>query len=136
MVFMAQLGAVPRVGWTLFIGAVIWTTAYDTLYAMVDRDDDVKLGVRSSAILFGDMDRVIVAALQAMTLVALYLVGDSMRFGMWYQLGVVGAAVFFVYQQWLIRNRDREGCLRAFFNNNFAGMAVFIGVVLEYTFRT
>ena len=103
---------------------------------MVDRDDDVKLGVRSSAILFGDMDRVIVAALQAMTLVALYLVGDSMRFGMWYQLGVVGAAVFFVYQQWLIRNRDREGCLRAFFNNNFAGMAVFIGVVLEYTFRT
>ena len=136
MVFMAQLGAVPRVGWTLFVGAVIWTAAYATLYAMVDRDDDVKLGVRSSAILFGDMDRVIVAALQAMTLVALYLVGDSMRFGMWYQLGVVGAAVFFVYQQWLIRNRDREGCLRAFFNNNFAGMAVFIGVVLEYTFRT
>jgi len=135
MVFMAQLGTVPRVGWNLFIAAVIWTTAYDTLYAMVDRDDDIKLGVRSSAILFGDMDRVIVAALQAMTLIALYLVGDSMLFGHWYQLGVAGAAVFFVYQQWLIRDRDRDGCFRAFRNNNFAGLSVFIGILLEYTFR-
>lgn len=135
MAFMAALGTVPRVGWTLFIAGIIWTTAYDTLYAMVDRDDDIKLGVRSSAIMFGDMDRAIVAALQALTLVALYLAGDSMRFGLWYQLGVAGAAVFFVYQQLLIRDRDRERCFRAFLNNNFAGMAVFIGVLLEYTFR-
>jgi 4-hydroxybenzoate polyprenyltransferase len=135
MAFMAQRGEIPRVAWTLFFAGIIWAAIYDTLYAMVDRDDDIKIGVQSSAIMFGDMDRVIIGALQAMMLFALYLAGSSMQFGRWYQLGLVGAGVFFVYQQWLIRKRDANGCFAAFLNNNFVGMAVFIGVVLEYTFR-
>jgi 4-hydroxybenzoate polyprenyltransferase len=135
MVFNAELGQIPRVAWTLFFAGIIWAAIYDTMYAMVDRDDDLKIGVKSSAIMFGDMDRVIIGVLQAMMLLALHLAGSSMQFGLWYELGLVGAAVFFVYQQWLIRKRDADGCFRAFLNNNFVGMSVFIGVLLEYTFR-
>jgi 4-hydroxybenzoate polyprenyltransferase len=135
MAFMAQRGEIPRVAWTLFFAGIIWAAIYDTLYAMVDRDDDLKIGVKSSAIMFGDMDRVIIGALQAMMLFALYLAGTSMEFGAWYQAGLVGAGVFFVYQQWLIRKRHPDACFAAFLNNNYVGMAVFIGIVLEYTFR-
>ncbi len=135
MVFMAELGVVPRVAWTMLLAGVLWAAVYDTQYAMVDREDDLKIGVKSSAIMFGDMDRVIIAVLQAMMLFALYLVGTSMKFGFWYHVGLAGAAVFFVYQQWLIRDRDANGCLRAFMNNHYVGLAVFIGVLLEYTFR-
>jgi 4-hydroxybenzoate polyprenyltransferase len=135
MVFMAELGAIPRVAWTLLLAGVLWAAVYDTQYAMVDRDDDLKIGVKSSAIMFGDMDRVIIGVLQAMMLFALHLAGNSMQFGIWYSLGLVGAGVFFVYQQWLIRNRDPAGCFRAFTNNQFVGMSVFVGVLLHYTFR-
>lgn len=135
MAFMALRGEIPRVAWTLFFAGIIWAAVYDTVYAMVDREDDLKIGVKSSAIMFGDMDRVIIGALQAMMLLALYLAGQSMQFDRWYLLGLAGAAVFFVYQQWLIRKRDADGCFRAFLNNNYVGMSVFIGVLLEYTFR-
>jgi 4-hydroxybenzoate polyprenyltransferase len=135
MAFAAQLEHVPRIAWLLLLANVLWVTVYDTQYAMVDRDDDLKIGVRSTAILFGDSDRHIIAVLQAMTLVSLYFVGTAIRAGRWYNAGLFAAAIFFIYQLWLIRGRDREGCFRAFLNNNYVGMAVFIGVLLEYQFN-
>ncbi|MGB8327805.1 MAG: 4-hydroxybenzoate octaprenyltransferase [Steroidobacteraceae bacterium] len=132
MAFSAQAGRVPRAGWVIFLGAVLWAAIYDTVYAMVDRDDDLKLGVKSSAILFGDLERLIVGAMQLMMLFALWLVGKSLQFGRWYLLGLAMMAACFVYQQWLIRGREPTACFRAFLSNNYAGMAVFIGIVLEY----
>jgi 4-hydroxybenzoate polyprenyltransferase len=134
MAFMAQYEQVPRVAWLLLLANVLWVTVYDTIYAMVDRDDDLKIGVRSTAILFGDSDRHIIAVLQIMTLVSLYLVGGIIHMGYWYDAGLWAGAAFFVYQLWLIRARDREACFRAFLNNNYFGMAVFIGMALEYQF--
>ncbi len=134
MAFDAQLETVPRVGWLLLLANVLWVTVYDTMYAMVDRDDDIKIGVKSTAILFGDSDRHILAVLQIMTLASLYLVGGMLHMTVWYYLGLAAGAIFFVYQLWLIRGRDREGCFRAFLNNNYFGMAVFIGIMLAYLF--
>ncbi len=134
MAFAAQIELVPRVAWLMLLANILWVTAYDTMYAMVDRDDDLKIGVRSTAILFGDSDRHIIAVLQIMTLVSLYLVGHIIHFGRWYQAGLAAGALFFAYQLWLIRNRAREECFRAFLNNNYFGMAVFIGILLEYQF--
>jgi 4-hydroxybenzoate polyprenyltransferase len=134
MAFAAQLERVPRVAWLLLLANVLWVTVYDTIYAMVDRDDDVKIGVRSTAILFGDSDRHIIAALQAMTLLALYLIGGIMRMGPWYYRGLIAGALFFAYHLWLIRARERDACLRAFLNNNYFGMSVFLGIALNYQF--
>ena len=135
MAFNAQTGAIPRVAWIIFFAGIIWAAIYDTMYAMVDRDDDLKIGVKSSAIVFGDMDKLIIGMLQALMLFALYLVGTNMEFGYWYNAGLVGAAVFFVYQQWLIRDRKPDGCFKAFLNNHYVGYAIFIGIFLEYAFR-
>ncbi|MGA2839196.1 MAG: 4-hydroxybenzoate octaprenyltransferase [Steroidobacteraceae bacterium] len=134
MAFAAQLERVPRVAWLLLLANVLWVTVYDTIYAMVDRDDDVKIGVRSTAILFGDSDRHIIAALQVMTLLALYLIGGIMRMGPWYYGGLIAGALFFVYHLWLIRARERDACLRAFLNNNYFGMSVFLGIAFNYQF--
>jgi len=134
MAFEAQYEQVPRVAWLLLLANVLWVTVYDTIYAMVDRDDDLKIGVRSTAILFGDSDRHIIAVLQIMTLLSLYLVGGIIHMGYWYDAGLWAGAAFFIYQLWLIRARDREACFRAFLNNNYFGMAVFIGMALEYQF--
>jgi len=135
MAFAAQLEQVPRIAWLLLLANVLWVTVYDTQYAMVDRDDDLKIGVRSTAILFGDSDRHIIAVLQAMTLASLYFVGGIIGAGRWYHAGLIAAALFFIYQLWLIRGRERDGCFRAFLNNNYVGMAVFIGILLEYQFN-
>jgi 4-hydroxybenzoate polyprenyltransferase len=134
MAYAAQTGFLPRLAWVLFMIAVLWAAVYDTLYAMVDRDDDLKIGVKSSAILFADMDRLLVGVMQAMMIFALLLVGRTLQFGHWYTAAVVAAAVFFVYQQWLIRNREPAKCLSAFANNHYVGMAIFIGIVLEYVY--
>ena len=134
MAFEAQLEQVPRVAWLLLLANVLWVTVYDTIYAMVDRDDDIKIGVRSTAILFGDSDRHIIAVLQIMTLLSLYLVGRMIHLGYWYGAGLLVGAAFFAYQLWLIRARDRDACFRAFLNNNYFGMAVFMGMALEYLF--
>src|SRR5271157_2805246 len=134
MAFAAQLEQVPRIAWLLLLANMLWVTVYDTIYAMVDRDDDLKIGVRSTAILFGDSDRHIIAVLQAMTLVSLHLVGRILRMGYWYETGLGAAALFFIYQLSLIRNREREACFRAFLNNQYVGMSVFIGILLEYQF--
>ena len=134
MAFAAQIESVPRVAWLLLLANVLWVTVYDTMYAMVDRNDDLRIGVKSTAILFGDSDRHIIAVLQIMTLVTLYLVGKMIRAGAWYHAGLAAGALFFIYQLWLIRARGREGCFRAFLNNNYFGMSVFIGLALEYQF--
>lgn len=135
MAYVAQAGEISRIGWLLFMAAVVWTTAYDTMYAMVDREDDLKIGVRSSAVLFGDADRFIIGIMQLMTLLALWLVGRELTLDGWYLGGLAAAACFAFYQQWLIRDRVPEKCFRAFLNNNYFGMAVFIGILLEYVFR-
>lgn len=134
MAYMAASGTLPRVAWVLFVTAVLWACIYDTLYAMVDRDDDMKIGVKSSAILFADMDKLIVAIMQLMMLFSLILVGRAMKFGHWYLTGVIAAAVFFLYQQWLIRDRETSRCFRAFQNNQYVGLSIFIGILLEYVY--
>jgi 4-hydroxybenzoate polyprenyltransferase len=136
MAFAAHTGErPPRIAWVMFMAGLLWTMAYDTMYAMVDRDDDKKLGIRSSAILFGDADRFIIGSMQLMTLLAMWLIGKEMELGLWYGLGVAFAAMFALYQQLLIRHRKPEDCFRAFLNNNYFGMSIFIGIALEYTFN-
>jgi 4-hydroxybenzoate polyprenyltransferase len=132
MAFAAQMGTIPRVGWLLFFVVVLWAAIYDTMYAMVDRDDDVRIGVSSSAILFADLDRVVIGAMQVAMLFALVLVGRTMQFVDWYYAGVAVAGVFFAWQQWLIRGREPDACFRAFLNNNYVGMSIFAGILLEY----
>jgi 4-hydroxybenzoate polyprenyltransferase len=134
MAFAAQLERVPRVAWLMLIANMLWVTVYDTIYAMVDRDDDIRIGVRSTAILFGDSDRHIIAALQGMTLLSLYLTGRMLRMGNWYYAGLIAGAIFFIHHLWLIRSRDRAACFRAFLNNHYFGMSVFIGILLNYQF--
>ena len=134
MAFAAQTGALPRVCWLLYIAAVLWAATYDTIYAMIDREDDLRIGVKSSAILFADMDRFLIGVMQLMMILSLVLAGRSMHFGGWYQAGVLAAALLFLWQQWLIRKREPAGCLRAFLNNQYVGLAVFVGILLEYVY--
>jgi 4-hydroxybenzoate polyprenyltransferase len=135
MAFAAQTGELPMLAWVLFVAGVMWTTAYDTIYAMVDREDDLVIGIRSSAILFGRADRGIIGALQAGTIAGLALVGHLAQLGRWYWAGLAIAAALAVYQQYLIRDRDPAACFRAFLNNNLFGLAVFGGILLDYLFR-
>ncbi|MFZ5592727.1 MAG: 4-hydroxybenzoate octaprenyltransferase [Pseudomonadota bacterium] len=134
MVFAAQTGAIPQAAWLLFIATVLWATAYDTMYAMVDRPDDLKIGVKSTAILFGEADRLIIGAIQVMFFAAMLLAGRQLALGAFYYLGLVVAGGFAVYQQYLIRNRDAPGCFKAFLNNNGFGAAIFCGIVVDYLF--
>ena len=132
MAFAAQTGTVPQIAWLMFLATLLWATAYDTMYAMVDREDDLALGVKSTAILFGDSDRQIVGLLQIMVLLCLLMIGRQAELGGIYYLGVLAAAALFAYQQFLIRFRTREGCFQAFLNNNWVGAAVFLGILLDY----
>jgi 4-hydroxybenzoate polyprenyltransferase len=135
MAFAAQTGDYPsRIAIVMFLAGLAWTIAYDTMYAMVDREDDKKIGIRSSAILFGDADRFIIGILQLMALLAMWLIGKEMELGLWYGLGIATAALFALYQQVLIRQRKPDDCFRAFLNNNYFGMAIFVGIALDYTF--
>ncbi len=135
MAFTAVTGVLPPVvAWLLFMAAVLWTTAYDTMYAMCDREDDVKIGVKSSAILFGQHDRLIIGILQLLMLALLITVGILSGRGSWYWLGLLAAAMLSVYQQWLIREREPQPSLQAFLNNHWLGMAVFAGIAADYAF--
>jgi 4-hydroxybenzoate polyprenyltransferase len=135
MAFAAQTGELPLIAWVLFVSGVLWTTAYDTMYAMVDREDDLVIGIRSSAILFGRADRWVIGVLQAGALAGLGLAGSLAHLGHWYWAGLAVAAAFAVYQQWLIKDREPDACFRAFLNNNLFGLAVFGGIALDYLFR-
>jgi len=132
MAFAAQTGEVPRVAWLLFVATVLWTTAYDTMYGMVDREDDVKIGVKSTAILFGDADRIVIGVLQLLALGALALAGQAASLGGYFYFGLALAAGLALYQQYLIRERQPAACFRAFLNNHWFGAAVFSGIVLAY----
>jgi 4-hydroxybenzoate polyprenyltransferase len=131
MAFAAVLNTLPNILWLLFVANLLWTVAYDTEYAMVDREDDVAMGIKSTAILFGELDRHIVGALQAFTILALLLVGQRFELGWIYFASLPVAAGLFVYQQKLIRQRLPADCFRAFLNNNWVGAAVFAGIVLD-----
>jgi len=134
MAFAAQSGAVPAQAWLLFVANCLWTVAYDTQYAMVDREYDLKIGVKSTAILFGDADRVIIGALQGMFLLAMLLAAAQAGLGMFFYAGLLAATVLFVHQESLTRGRAPEGCFRAFLNNHRVGAAVFTGIFLHYLF--
>ncbi len=131
MAWAAEADGLSQITWLLFTANVLWTVAYDTFYAMVDRDDDLKVGIKSTAILFGEADRVIIAILQTMVVLILMMVGSRAELGSIYYLGLVGMACLFIYQQFLARERSREGCFKAFLNNNWAGFSVFTGLVLD-----
>ncbi|MFM7707569.1 MAG: 4-hydroxybenzoate octaprenyltransferase [Gammaproteobacteria bacterium] len=135
MAFMATLGEVPRLGWLLLLVTVVWACIYDTLYAMADREDDRRLGVRSTALLFGSMDLLAVGCLQAIMLFGLWLAGRQAGFGAAYLMGLAAAAVLFGWQLYIARDRDPAACLRAFRANNFVGMAVFVGIVADHALR-
>lgn len=132
MAYAAQTNSLPSIVWLIYMASLIWTVAYDTMYAMVDRDDDIKIGVKSTAILFGSLDRVIIAFLQVLVILTLCVIGQQATLGEFYYLGVSVASVFFVYQQHLIRHRDRDACFQAFLNNNWVGLVLFCGIFLEY----
>jgi len=134
MAFAAQSGSVPPIAWVMFLSVVCWTTAYDTMYAMVDREDDLVIGIRSSAILFGRADRLIIGALQTGALGGLALVGLMAALGRWYWAGLAVAAALAIRQQVLIRARDPDRCFSAFLNNNLFGLVVFAGILLHYLF--
>ena len=132
MAFAAQSGTVPKVAWLMYVVNVVWSVVYDTMYAMADREDDIKAGVKSTAILFGDADRVIIGILQGMVLLGLVLVGQQLDLGVAYSLGLLLAVGLGVYQQYLIRHRQPAQCFAAFLNNNWLGAAVFAGLVVSY----
>ena len=132
MAFAAQTGGVPGLAWILFAANVCWSVAYDTAYAMVDREDDLKVGVKSTAILFGRFDRAMVFIFHIMTIVLLALAGALASLGLGYYAGLMAAPGFALYQQRLMRHRDRDGCFRAFLNNNWFGAAVFAGLLIDY----
>ena len=133
MAFAAQTGGIPPAGWVLFAANVCWAVAYDTAYAMVDRDDDRKVGVKSTAILFGRHDRAMVFLFHVLTLSLLAYSGALAGLGLRYYAGLVAALGFALYQQQLMRDRTRDGCFRAFLNNNWFGAAVFAGLMLNYS---
>lgn len=131
MAFAATTGTVPPLAWMLYIANVLWAMVYDTIYAMVDRDDDLRLGIRSTAILFDDADTTIIGVMQVMMLVVLTLAGVQAGLGVWYYLGVLLAGAQFVHHQVLIRGRSRAACFRAFLLNNFTGLTLFAAIVLD-----
>ncbi|MDH3414442.1 MAG: 4-hydroxybenzoate octaprenyltransferase [Gammaproteobacteria bacterium] len=135
MAFAAQTGGVPALAWLLLVAVVLWAVAYDTLYAMVDREDDLYVGVKSTAILLGELDRPTVAALHAAVILVLGIVGQQAGMSLWYYAGLGVAALLAIYQLLLIRNREPERCFRAFLNNNWVGAAVFAGIVVDYVMR-
>ena len=135
MAFSAVTGSVPPLAWLTYLAAIVWAVVYDTIYAMVDREDDLSIGVKSTAILFGEADRAFIAGFQAVLFTLLILIGVKAGLGVAYGAGLAAAAALAVYQQILIRAREPGPCFDAFKNNNWFGMVVFVGIVLEFAIR-
>jgi len=131
MAFAALTGTAPLLGWLLFSATVVWAVVYDTMYAMVDREYDIQAGVKSSAILFGGQDRLAIGRLQGVLIGLLILVGIVAGLGWIYYVGLITAAWFALYQQYLIRDREPTACFQAFLNNNWFGLAIFCGILLD-----
>lgn len=132
MAFAAQTESIPALAWYLYIATILWALAYDTMYAMVDIEDDLKIGVKSTAIFFGSRDREIIALVQVLVLVFLYIAGSQALLGSYYVFGLIIAAGLSVYQQWLIHDRRKDNCFKAFLNNNWVGASVFCGILVHY----
>ena len=132
MAFAAQQNTLPLIAWLLMIAAVLWAVVYDTMYAMVDREDDLLAGSKSTAILFGDLDRAFIGAFQVLFLASLLLVGWHTGLGWPHYAGIGAAACLSLYQQYLIRGRKPSECFRAFLNNNWLGACVFAGIAADY----
>lgn len=132
MAFTAERSELPPEAWLLFIANVVWTVAYDTYYAMADRDDDLKIGIKSTAILFGEADRVIIATLQGLALFCLILAGARFELGQWFHLGLTIAALCFAWEFWKTQSRKPQACFKAFLHNHWAGLAILAGIVLDY----
>lgn len=132
MAFAAQTGEIDPAIWLVFTTVVVWTVCYDTFYAMVDREDDLKIGVKSTAILFGEMDRVATGSLQVITIISFMMIGQRFELGDVYFASIIVAAALFAYQQYLIKDRDPKRCMQAFLNNNWVGMVIFVGIVGDY----
>jgi 4-hydroxybenzoate polyprenyltransferase len=132
MAFAAQLNAVPPVAWLLLLANIFWCIAYDTEYAMVDRDDDIRLGIHSAALLFGRHDISAIVACYAIAIMLLALAGRTAGLGWAYYAGLLAAAGIALHHYFLIRGRQRENCFKAFLHNNWFGAAVFIGILVEY----
>ena len=136
MAFAAQTNNVPLVALALYFAVISWVVAYDTFYAMVDREDDIKINVKSTAILFGRYDRIITALLQLIFLALLILIGHQQALGTIYFSSLLIISGLFLYQQYLIKDRSPSACFEAFLNNNFVGMAVFIGIAADLAIIT
>jgi len=132
MAFAAQTNSVPPIAWLILTGVVLWAVAYDTMYAMVDREDDIYVGVKSTAILFGELDRLMIGVVQLCFFVVMLLVGHQLELGTYYYLSVAIAGALAIYQQFLIRDREPRACFKAFLNNNWLGAAIFIGLIAHY----
>lgn len=132
MAFAAQTKHVPNIAWLIFIAGLLWTLIYDTQYAMVDREEDIKIGIKSTAVLFGCYDCFIIALLQVTMLIFLVLVGMLQRLSVYYFVGLLVVAVLFAYQQWLLQKRDTKSYFKAFLNNNWVGLIIFLGICLSY----
>lgn len=135
MSFAAQTGTIPTVGWLLLLAVISWAVAYDTMYAMVDRADDIQIGVKSTAILFADADRIWIGVFQGIVIIALIIVGYQAELGPSYYIGLGFASLLFAYQQYLIRDREPQNCFKAFLNNNWLGASVFVGIMFHYLFN-
>jgi 4-hydroxybenzoate polyprenyltransferase len=135
MAFAAETDAVPRLAWLLWLDVLVWAVIYDTMYAMADRDEDLRIGVKSTAILFGTADLFMIFLLQLVLVVGLLLAGREAGLGVWYQAGVAAGALLLASQLWQIRSREPAACLQAFRENQHFGAAIFAGILLDYTFR-
>ncbi len=134
MAFAAEQNQLPDVVWLLYIATLTWTVAYDTQYAMVDREDDLKIGVKSTAILFGDADKMIIGVLQAFTLIAWLMIASKIEASWPVYLSIAMSGGLFLYHQKLIKYRDRELCFKAFLNNHWVGAVMFAGLLSHYAF--
>lgn len=134
MAYAAQTGDVNKITWLLYTATLLWTVAYDTMYGMADREDDLKIGVKSTAILFGDADRLMVGLLQFLFILTLWLTGQELQFSSIYFVGLIGAAILLAYEQAMITYRLPEFCFQAFLHNHWVGATVFFGIMGHYYF--
>jgi len=132
MAFAAQLNRIPDIAWLLYGVTILWIVAYDTMYAMADREEDLKIGVKSTAIIFAEKDKIILAILQILFLAGMILIAYLLTAGIYFYLGILAASFFSIYQQYLIRHREQKACFEAFLNNNWVGIVIFIGIFLNY----
>lgn len=134
MAFAAELNYLPWVAWLLYVIAVCWPVAYDSIYALMDREDDIKIGVKSSAILFGSYDNYIITSIQIFVLVCLCILGFNLNFTIYYYLSLGLAFIFIIYQSWLISSRESKNFYKAFYNNHWLGLIIFAGISCHYLF--